>query len=377
LISEYLYSLQHQVRLQATGALIRLLNPGKKEGTPAPPHRLALFIAGLLGDSVLCTPVLLEARRLWPDSHITVIGMPHNCNLLSACPEVDEFHAVQVDPFTIRFRKVNLAFRSWLAGQQFDTGIILLGDQFALEMKKAGIPVRIGVQGQPLSPCLTHVYQNTTVQACRPEEKLNSLRIFGHPVMNVRPKLWIDDASRRNAFVALAGMGVAPGEKYGIIHPFGRTPRQRWPVSYCGDLAPLLAGKYCLKVLLLGQAGALFPGQLSTELIDARGKFRVGELPALFAGAEFVISTDSGPFHIAGALGRPLVGLFRSIRPEYASRYPDAKVLSGEDPRCRGRCAWDRCRKLPCRQMASISVGEVLRAVEQAYNGPHPIRKPR
>src|SRR4051794_5303631 len=85
---------------------------------------------------------------------------------------------------------------------------------------------------------------------------------------------------------------------------------------------------------------------------DVTGRLIIPELVAVIEGAARVITTDSGPFHIAGALGRPLVGMFRGSRPEHAARYPGAAVAFGRDPACESQCAWDRCRSTPCRQMA-------------------------
>ena len=78
-----------------------------------------------------------------------------------------------------------------------------------------------------------------------------------------------------------------------------------------------------------------------------------------------VVTTDSGPFHIAGALGRPLVGLFRARRPEHAGRYARSRVLLGRDERCAKECEWDRCRAEPCRQMDALGAGEAAGAVRE------------
>jgi ADP-heptose:LPS heptosyltransferase len=119
------------------------------------------------------------------------------------------------------------------------------------------------------------------------------------------------------------------------------------------------------KLLLVGRSGSNFSESFARNLFDARGKIGLRQLPAVFERAVLVISTDSGPFHIGGALGRPLVGLFRSARPEYSLRYPHARVILGKDEAC-GRCTGDRCRKLPCRQMAAITITGVLPAIENA-----------
>ncbi|HYK89425.1 MAG TPA: glycosyltransferase family 9 protein [Acidobacteriota bacterium] len=370
MITQALYALQHRIRLHAAGMLFAL-----RHGSPAAPARgsavgepgkLALVITGLLGDTVMCTPVIREARRIWPAARITVIGMRHNCELLSGCPEIDGLHLVVADPFSLRRRAENRSFREWLVHENFDVAIVLLGDQFAMELARAGIPVRVGVQGHPLSKCLSHAYDCGTPNTWGPAEKLNSLRVLGCAVREVPATLWIDDAARRDASESLQRLGIAPNETYAAIHPFGRAPARRWPASRWGSLAPLVRERFRMKLLLTGLTEAPFDMAPETWLVDGRSEIGMHELPAVLERAALVISTDSGPFHVAGALGTPLVGLFRSVYSEHSVRYPHAEILKGVDPRCVGRCTWKRCRTLPCRQMSAITPADVLHAMERA-----------
>jgi ADP-heptose:LPS heptosyltransferase len=89
-----------------------------------------------------------------------------------------------------------------------------------------------------------------------------------------------------------------------------------------------------------------------------------------------VVSTDSGPYHVAGALGRPLVGLFRHRRPEHADKYAQARVVFGGYQACASECEWDRCAVAECRQMSRISADEVARAVATAVQ-PRPAETAR
>jgi ADP-heptose:LPS heptosyltransferase len=84
----------------------------------------------------------------------------------------------------------------------------------------------------------------------------------------------------------------------------------------------------------------------------------------VLAGAALVVSTDSGPYHIAGALGRPLVGLFRARRPEHADKYPGAQVVFGQYAACAAECQWDRCAAPACRQMSRIEANDVIVAAD-------------
>jgi len=122
---------------------------------------------------------------------------------------------------------------------------------------------------------------------------------------------------------------------------------------------------YRLKTLVVGgpelRALTEFSGK---QVVDVTGRLSLQELLALIEHAKIVITTDSGLFHISGALGRPTVRLFRAQRPEHATRYPSTAVILGKHAECRSRCQWDKCRHIPCDQLADIGASVVLRSLD-------------
>jgi len=362
-----IYRFQYYIRQLIVGRLFRLSR--WMCSCPSPrrdfePHRVLITLTGLIGDTVMCTPVIAEARRLWPDTKITVLGNRPTCDLLAACPLVDACVETPAIPFTIRKRRRITDLERWLREQNFDVALILLGDQFAPVLARAGIPVRVGVRGHLLEPCLTHSYDIGSPCAWGPRERLGALRVLGCDVRDVPPRLWVSDDARSSARRRLAELGLPEGTPYAAIHPFGSTPRQWWPVERVAGLAEGLRVRYGMASVLLGgpeTRGKLPPSAPGrAKVIDATGAFDIQGMLGVMAGAGLVVSTDSGPFHVAGALGCPLVGLFRARRPEHAARYPQARVVFGEAPSCERRCTWDRCQALPCRQILSITPGQVL-----------------
>jgi ADP-heptose:LPS heptosyltransferase len=364
-----IYGWQYQGRQWLTGQIYRLRFAGPAAELSSPSRRILIVMTGLLGDTVMSTPVVVEARRLWPGSEITVLGNRQTCALYATCPMIDTCVETPAIPFTIRKRQGITDLERWLREQNFDVALILLGDQFAPVLARARIPVRVGVRGHLLEPCLTHSYDIGSPRTWGPRERLGALRVLGCDVRDVPPRLWVSDDARSSARRRLAELGLPEGTPYAAIHPFGSTPRQRWPVERVAGLAEDLRGRYGLASVLLGgpETRGKLPSALGrAKVIDSTGAFDIQGMMGVMAGAGLVVSTDSGPFHVAGALGRPLVGLFRAWRPEHAARYPQARVAFGEDPSCERRCRWDRCQALPCRQLLSITPGQVLECVEGA-----------
>ena len=322
----HLYRLQLESRERLAGQRHRLMRGRAKPAAPVDnPHRIVVVIAGLLGDSVMSTPILIEARRLWANARITLLGQARNCSLLGACPHIDDFYETPALPFSIRGRRGVDQMEQWLRSQEFDLAILALGDHFAALMAKVGIPARVGLRGSLLEPCLTHAFEIGCPSAWGPSERLNSLRVLGYQVRDVPPELWVSEQSRLSGRERLSRLGLEPETPYAILHPFGSTPAQWWPLDRAGELTDGLLDEHNLRTIVIGgpeTRGRLGAGIRNT--IDATGAFTIPELMAVIENAELVISTDSGPFHIAGAgtsTGRHVSGPTpRTCRPLPASQ---------------------------------------------------------
>lgn len=364
------YESQHSLRQWLVGRWYAHKRPSGAStlGEEWKPHRVLVILAGLMGDSVMCTPLLASMRLAWPRAHVTLLGRRHNCELLAACPHIDAFHTVSADPYAIRHRRQVRELRRWIASQSFDLAVIALGDQFASAIAAAQVPVRVGDKGHFLKACLTHHYDIGVARTWGPDERLNALRCLGVRPLDPTPKLWVSEPARATARVKLAGLGMRAGTSYAVLHPFGSTRRQWWPPERVSELSRVLVDQWDLDVVLVGGPETKGHALLDmTRGFDATGALSVSELVAVLSDASPVISTDSGPFHIAGALGRPLVGLFRASRQEHAGRYPSAFVLFGEDGHCDVACRWDRCCGVPCRQMSRLTIEDIAAAASRIH----------
>jgi ADP-heptose:LPS heptosyltransferase len=136
----------------------------------------------------------------------------------------------------------------------------------------------------------------------------------------VRP----EETARVRALLSEAGL--QEGAPYAVLNPnAGRLSlERRWPpASFAGLVRRLVEGEG-LAVVLIGAPGerehtagvARAAGPLPAgRLVDLSGRLAQGELCALLAGARAVVSNDSGPMHLAAALGAPTVGLFGPETP--------------------------------------------------------------
>jgi len=363
-IKDKLYAVQLEFRQRSAARSYRSAAAPVVDPRTFAPKKVLFVLSGLIGDSVMSLAAIYEARRLWPESEIKVLGKRHNRELLKGCGYFDEFYECNADPFSLRRSDEVEKLAEWLKNEHFDAAIILLGDQFAHLLARAGIPVRVGVKNTRLEPLLTHTYDIGSPRTWGVKERLGALGCLGYPTANSLPTLYVTDEARLSVQGRLAELGLQTGQNYVVLHPFGSTRRQWWDLNKAADLAAELDG---FATIIVGGDKTIFPERprASLPIVNSTGKLTLPELIAAIDGAALVISTDSGPFHIAGALGKPLVGLFRSRRPEHANQYPSSVVVLGKNEKCMKSCKWDHCQAEPCRQMNDIAVAEVKHAVEE------------
>ncbi|MBK5272436.1 MAG: hypothetical protein JJE22_15635, partial [Bacteroidia bacterium] len=146
---------------------------------------------------------------------------------------------------------------------------------------------------------------------------------------------------------------------------FGSSKRQWWNLDLVSFLVQELYMRYNLQTVLIGGKETVGIVPFIENMIDTTGKLTLPELKALITNSSIIITTDSGPFHISGALRKKIVGLFRAKRPELANIYPDTRVIFGKDELCQVKCKWDQCRINKCVQLHNISVEQVLQEVEK------------
>jgi heptosyltransferase-1 len=93
---------------------------------------------------------------------------------------------------------------------------------------------------------------------------------------------------------------------YIALHPYSRWKTKLWPWRYYQELVDSMPEH---RFVVVGE-GPWFPLESAGRLIDLRGQLSIGTLVTVLDHAQAILSTDSGPAHIAGALGRPTLVLF-------------------------------------------------------------------
>src|SRR5262249_23684515 len=153
-----LYRWQYRAREHAIVAICLL---GKKPPLPdtaqLQPKQAAFVLVGMLGDTIMCLPVLETAREVWPHAKICAIVTPRIRALLSGVNFIDEFLVGTGDPLSFRGRAQARQTAAQLDKRRFDIAVMLGGDQYAPLFYQAGVPIRVG-PACVYEPLLTHTY---------------------------------------------------------------------------------------------------------------------------------------------------------------------------------------------------------------------------
>ncbi|MCK7497733.1 MAG: glycosyltransferase family 9 protein [Comamonadaceae bacterium] len=169
-----------------------------------------------------------------------------------------------------------------------------------------------------------------------------------------------DDAAVRSRLTAA---GFRAGARYALIHPGASAPSRRWPPERFAAVGQALA-EAGLAVVVAGQGedlplrDAVLAAMRAPVL--AAGDTSLGELAALIAGAELLVANNSGPAHLAAALGTPVVVLYALTNPQHEPWRVPSRVLARQVP-CRW-CLKSRCPQRHHECLLGVGADEATRA---------------
>jgi lipopolysaccharide heptosyltransferase II len=271
-----------------------------------------------IGDVILAMPFLARLRSLFPGAKVTLLSKLFAADLLSGTELVDEFIVAdfawtpgdRVQPLKktidlwrlsreMRRKKFDVAFSSRLHRREH----VLLA--------LSGATRRVGFALGKRDASLTDAIVVGDAQRHRVDDWMRLLEPFGVASPGRVPRLHVEESERLWAKGYLDSRGVLKGDLLVGIHPGASLAEKRWPLDRFSDVATATAAQSGVRVL-----GFAEPSGYGSELFAIPGVVgaQVGlrELMALIERCDLLICNDSGPMHIAGALGVPTVAMFGS-----------------------------------------------------------------
>lgn len=310
-------------------------------------RRILVIRLDRLGDFVLFLPVIDGLRRAFPGARIDALVAPCLESLARCVPEID----------TVLVDRSFAASVAALSRQGYDLAVDGLHDyglRSALLAFFSRAGERIGFAAGFRELLFTRSARMMPGQHVV-EDNLGLLALLGIAPVQKDPVFFTP---------------VLPGTRnVVIVHPGAHYPSQRWPKGYFIDAATAVARGSGARIVVIGSAAERgLVQEVACGIAGAQALcVPLGELPGTMAGSRLFIGNNSGPLHLAAALGLPTVSVMGPTDPVLFSPRGAGNVVFRGNRSC-SPCAKAVCRGHEClREILPGAVTEAaLRLLERA-----------
>ncbi len=304
-----------------------------------------------IGDVLMTTPAFRALKESLPGSRITLLTSTAGAAIAAHVPEVDRvmvYDAPWMKATAPRLSsRPDAAMVRALRAEDFDAAVIFtvfsqnpLPSAFLCYL--AEIPLRLAYCHENPYQLLTHwVTDPEPAHFVRHEvrRQLDLVASVGCAAHNERLSLEVPGPARDRVRQMLRGLGIDLKRPWVVIHPGASAPSRRYPPKSYAEVADRLVGELGLSVVFTGN-------MTESELVDSirhemnRGSHSVAglldlaQLAALIRQAPLLITNNTGPAHIAAAVGTPVVDLYALTNPQHQPWQVPNRVLS-HDVSCR------------------------------------------
>lgn len=326
-----------------------------------------------IGDVILTMPFLAQMRAIFPESETTLLARPYAAEILAGTGLVD--HVIEADltwkkenqrfiPFgydwselrrvvaVMRQRKFDLAFQCRPHVREY----VLLA--------LSGARRRVGWRKRGWDRTLTDPISFPESDLQKKDAWLRLLAPFGGPRAIEPPHLRVSRAEQDWAEGFLAANGAGSSSLVVAIHPGASIAEKRWPIARFEEVARDLVGRPGTRVLAFAE-----PEGYGSSLSQIEGvipaSVRLRQMIALLERCDLLICNDSGPMHIAAALGVATVAVFGSGIDRRFAPLGDQHELVIADPHTRP-ISEGSVAPGPYDDVSKVSTPQVLEATERA-----------
>lgn len=357
-------------------------------------QRILVIKPSSIGDVVNALPFLSSLRQQYPDRHIAWLVEEEAAELLLGHPLLDR---VIVSGRRRWGREVRTPFRGSAALREiaaliaelrqgrYDLVVDLQGLlKSALMVVCTGARFRVGLAGarEGSERVLTHVVPLPPGPLHAVDRYLEAARFLGADPLSKAFAFPSQPEDGARAEALLAEAEVRPNALVVALNPQARWRTKLWEEERFARLGEVLARRYGARILVIGSSSDLplarrLASRMNPAPFVAAGRTDLKLLMALLRRIDLLVTVDSGPMHLAAALGTPLVALFGPTDPRLIGPYGgDGVVLRAPLP-C-SPCSKRRCRIEADRLcMRSISVDEVAEAASALLTTDSPCRTGR
>lgn len=283
--------------------------------------KILIFTKNWLGDVLFEVPAMKAIRENFPEARIVALAPARCLEILNAVPYLNEVRAFD-ERESERSLSAKLRFIQWLRSERFDK-VFLFHRSFtrALLAWLGGIPERIGYETGKRKRILTKAVPKPRQAMHQVDYFLVLLKWAGLPVrFGSEYQFFYPDSDGQKARELLKKENLQ-GKPFIAFHIGANWEPKRWPASHFAELARRLGRHFFCPIVLTGSekdiptAGGIIHQAKDSNVVSLCGKTTLGVLGAVLQEAAFVVSSDSGPLHIASGVGTSVVALFGPTCP--------------------------------------------------------------
>lgn len=339
--------------------------------------RILIVRTDRIGDVILSTPVIKALRDNFPCAYIAMMVSPYAKDIVEGNPYLDQVIIYDKDGKHRSWLR-SMKFSQRLNKKRFDLAVILHPtNRVHLITFLAGIPKRLGFDkklGFLLTDRIKHTKQSG--QKHESEYSLDLVRHLGIQAQDKNLFIPIRAESEKWAKGYLKQEGIKENDLLLAIHPGASCPSKIWPTERFAEAADRLIEKYGFRALIvsgpkdINLAKGLIK-HMHHRAIDLSGKTSVSQLASLLKRSSLFISNDSGPVHIATALGVPVISIFgrsqSGLSPKRWGPIGEKDKIIHKEVGCIECLAHNCRREFAC--LKAITVDDVMVAADSIMKG--------
>lgn len=332
-----------------------------------PLRKILLIRPDMAGDVMLITPAISLIKEKYPQAEIDVWAQAYTQDLLSGNKDI---HEVIINPSL-----------SFLRKKKYDAAVHFYNEfPYALATLLAGIPIRIGDRAKIIFGWMYNygIWQNRKdLTKHQVEWNIQLLKPLGLTQPDPPPKMRLEISQEQKAFLNNFLIEHQINSKdlvIGINPGIGRTSRTWMPERYA-FVADYAAKNLGARIIITGTekerkaTDEILKKCHQPNIIDLVGKTNLSQLIAVMSRYDVFTSVDTGPLHIAAALGIPTVAIFpaKSLKPTEWGPWQTQHIIARKAQSCLRRCFPPKCHFDDC--VRAITGEEVLSALQDLLAG--------
>ena len=324
-----------------------------------------------IGDIIRSVPAFKAIRKVFSHSNITLLAATWSKDLVDVMPTFDE--VIYFDcPWIVKSEKNKIlrlikAIKE-LRKKRFDLSIDLRGDfRNNILMYLCGIKYRVGYDITGCGFLLTHVVPYDLRWCHETVHTIKLLEVLGADETDPKLELWYTEGDKRFAERMLNSL---PPLRVAIHPATAKWPLKNWTSEGFAEISNRLIKEHNAELVFLGNSDDLMYIENIVKLIGSKDSVRVfagraslRQTLALINECDLFLGIDSGPMHLADALGKPIVVLFGPGNEKLFSPSNSEYTIIKKDIGC-GPCSMSRCKFSSNICMEAITVEEVWEAIE-------------